>query len=101
MSRKRKHTLKAQQDVTKICFIEKVNIINCEHIIWLQSVDQKESQLYDEDWMKWVLEKLSRLSEQCFSIILFVEQKIKNTVLYKLFSFNNIKWDCCDEFANL
>jgi len=42
-----------------------------------------------------------RLSEQCLSIVLFIEQKVKNTVLYKLFSFNNVRWGCCDKFANL
>jgi len=74
---------------------------NCEHIAWLQSVDNKESQLRDGGRMKRVLEEMPRPSEQCPSIVFFIGQKAKNTALHELFPFNNVRRGRRDGFANL
>jgi len=74
---------------------------NCEHIAWLQSVDHKESQLRDGGRMKRVLEEMPRPSEQRPSIVFFIGQKAKNTALYELFPFNNVRRGRGDGFANL
>jgi len=91
MLRETECTIKAWHDTINICLIKTINMTNCEHIAWLQSVDNKESQLHDEDQIKQVLEKMSRSSEQCPSIVFFIGQKAKNTVLYELFPFNNVR----------
>ena len=74
---------------------------SCEHIVWLQTVNIKKLQFWEDSQIKQVIQKMLNPIAQYSSFIFFVSQKVKNIALCELFSYNNIKWGHCDGFINL
>ncbi len=67
-------------------FVSIINMIICKHSEWLHVTSEKEIALINTDRLTRIMRKLTNLTTQQLSVLLFIDWKVKNLALRELYS---------------